>query len=236
MENVIVKDTMKAFIKDIDTGKVYYLGATSSSSINQSINQEFLRGDFGNKIVGKIDSDKTITFTVTPAMHSDNIIQIQSGKYFTTGTSINIPRSESLKVSSGTVTLDGTPAGDVSVFDQYGESLTATETTGTVTITGATDGDVVTVYYEEASSTVQVLDLAVDSFPTNYEVKLIGIAYQPMSNVVVADFYYLISNAVPDGAIDRTYEAGSNSNNPITFTAMDDGTGSYGKYIVAKRA
>ena len=97
----------------------------------------------------------------------------------------------------------------------------------------AADGSF-TVTDEEVTG--DILELRTDKFPKNYKVQLHGIAYDPETNKVVADIYYIFDKALPDGNIEETFEAGSNKTNEINFTAqVSEGTLSYGRYVVVPR-
>lgn len=187
----IIHDTLEAFLEDLDTGKTYFFGLTTSANINKSVAQEPIRAGLHNKIVGMIQSDEGLTFGVTVGVHYDDIYEIQMGNTFAEGTAT---------IQKVTESADGT--------------FTATE--------------------EEVTG--DILDLDADKLPKNYKVQLHGIAYDPETNVVVADIYWIFDKALPDGNLEETFEAGTNKTSEVNFTAqVPRGSSSYGKYVVVPR-
>ncbi len=97
------------------------------------------------------------------------------------------------------------------VVDEYGDvTVTETEVTG------------------------DVLDFKADSFPKNHEVQLKTIVYDPDTNRIVADMYFIFKRALPDGALSEAFEAG-NKTSDINFSAMADASGNYGKVVIVPR-
>lgn len=107
------------------------------------------------------------------------------------------------------------------VIDATIQDVTVDEATGEVTAT-------------ETTVTGDVLDFKADSFPKNYFVQLKTIVYDPDTNEVVADLYFIFDKALPDGALSEAFEA-SNKTSEINFMAQVDGAGNYSKVIVVPR-
>lgn len=80
----------------------------------------------------------------------------------------------------------------------------------------------------------EVLDFKADSFPVNHHVQLRTIVYDPDTNKVVADLYFLFKKALPSGALAEAFQAG-NKTSEISFTALVDEDGNYGQVIVVPR-
>lgn len=235
MNNVIIHDTLEAFIKDDANNKVYFLGLTTSGSIAQTVDQEPIRAGIGGKVVSVIQSNKNIEFTITTGVHYDDVYEIQSNSLFTNEV-VTIQKAESAKLVGGKLTINGTPVdGKVIVLDRHGKTVEATYADGEVTVTGGQEGAIYTVIYGE-EVTADVLNLESDKFPKNYTVQLHGIAYDADTNEVVADVYWIFDKALPNGAFTANYGMGENKTDEITFTAqVPIGSNSYGKYVVVPR-
>ena len=82
--------------------------------------------------------------------------------------------------------------------------------------------------------TGDVLEFKADSFPKNHSVQLRTIVYDPDTNEVVADMYFIFDRALPDGALAEAFEAG-NKTSEINFTAMVDSEGNYAKCVIVPR-
>lgn len=239
LDNVIVKDVLEAFIVDDVNNKTYFFGATTESNINQTIEQEKLKAGIGNKVKAILQSSKEVTFKIQNLFHSDNFLALQSGSTFTTA-SRDLMRRETKVAADNAgsieVTISGTPKNDeVTVLDKNNKEYSATYSSGTVTITNGVAGETYTVVYLETTADVNVLDFNADKFPSVVHVQLHGIAYDPDTNQIVADIYYDFKKAQPDGSVDRTYSAGSNTNDVINFSTIEDENGNYGEYYVVPR-
>jgi hypothetical protein len=234
MRDIIIQDVAECFAKNTDD-KAYFFGLTSSNDITQTIAQNPIKGGIGNGIISLIQSEKEIKFTVVNAIHNDDIYAIQSGTEFTSG-SYTVQKTEKCELATGKLTLTGTPVGTSAiVIDPEGTQTTGTIETKAITITGGTDGDEYTVIYGE-SVTGQILDLKSDAFPKNHYVEMHTIGYDPESNAVVCDIYWVFDKALPDGGLKASLKAGTNATDEITFTAqLSKGSKSYGKYIVIPR-
>ena len=211
MNNLVLRDTAEVYLKDSGDGSVYFLGLTSKADIAQKIQQEMLRGGIGNGIVGMLQFNKEIDFTVTTLLHSDDIIAIQNGAKQISGT-YTVQANEKLQLTGGKLTLIGTPNSDtVIVVDKTGKQMQATydTTTKTVTVTGGVEGDYYTVMYA-TSVTGSAIPLDTSMFPKSYYVELHSIAVDPDTNNVAADIYWAFYKAVPDGSMSVSHESGKN--------------------------
>lgn len=237
MNNLVLRDTAEVYLKDLSDGSVYFLGLTSKADITQKIQQEILRGGVGNGIVGILQFNKEIDFTVTTLLHADDIVAIQSGAKQISGT-YTVQVNEKLQLTGGKLTLTGTPSGtSVIVIDKTGKQLTATydATTKTVTVTGGTEGDYYTVIYP-TSVTGSAIPLDTSMFPKSYHVELHSIAVDPDTNTVAADVYWVFYKAIPDGSLSVSHEAGKSNGDTIKFVAMTPlNSTSIGQYIIVPR-
>jgi len=242
MDNIIVKDTMEVYLKDLsDATKTYFFGITSKADWASKIKNELLKGGIGNFTQGILFSEREEEFNVTPLYFSDSIVGIQHGVAPTSG-STDVMTNENLKVGvggTGKVTLVGTPktgTTTMEVFDAQGKKYTGTYATGVTTIaTPPVDGTYVTVVYPQ-TVTANIIDLRADTIPKNYMIWAKTICYNPDTNAVVQDIYLNFLKAVPTGEINNAFEA-KNQGMPINFLCMCPlGTKSFGSYITVARA
>lgn len=82
--------------------------------------------------------------------------------------------------------------------------------------------------------TGEVLDFKADSFPVNHHVQLRTIVYDPDTNKVVADMYFIFKKSLPSGALAEAFQAG-NKTTEIAFSALVDEDGNYGQVIIVPR-
>ena len=237
--NVVVHDVCEAIIIDETNDKTYFLGITSTNNVNQSIDSTPVRGGIGNKRVTTINNSKDISFEITTTLHSDDVYALQSGGLFKEE-AINVLKSETKQAIkdgiSVVVSIDGTPIGEVTVIDKYGKEQSGTFDAGEVTIENGKAGEFYTVIYEEAQLAASVLDLNAEEFPKPHKVQLHTIAYDPNTEQIVADLYWIFDKARPDGNLSAAYEAGNNQQDTITFNCETPiGSKSYGKYVVVPR-
>lgn len=114
---------------------------------------------------------------------------------------------------------------------QSGQKFTATSTAKVNTVTIGVDG---TVTATESTVTGDVLDFKADSFPKAHHVELRTIVYDPDTNEVVGDLYFIFKKGLPSGALAEAFQAG-NKTSEIAFTALVDEDGNYGQCIFVPR-
>ena len=132
-------------------------------------------------------------------------------------------------------TITGTPKSDtVYVTDIYGNVYTGTYSSPDVTILNGIDSNYYNIMYLETTANVDQIDLDVNSFPSDLHVQLHTIAYDEDGDNILADIYWDFPKAVPDGNINESF-TGDAKISTIGFKAIDDGTGSYGTYMIIER-
>lgn len=158
-----------------------------------------------------------------------------SGEIDTTTTCADASWGDTTLIAGVTCTITGTPKSDtVYVADVYGKTHTGTYDTSVVTITTGVAGSYYNIMYQETTANVDQVDLDVDSFPSDLHVQLHTIAYDENADEIIADIYWDFPKAVPDGSIDESF-SGDAKVSTIGFKAIDDGTGSYGTYMIIER-
>lgn len=114
---------------------------------------------------------------------------------------------------------------------QSGQKFESSETITINDIEVDTDG---TVSASEKTVSGDVLDFKADSFPKNHHVQLRTIVYDPDTNEIVADMYFIFEKALPSGALSEVFSS-TNKTTEIAFSTMVDADGNYGKCIIVPR-
>lgn len=241
MKNVVVHDTCEVFLKTLDNDKLYYVGITATSNVNQTIDQTPISGGIGNKRVTAIFNNKNIGFDVTTTLHDDDAYVLQGGADFASGT-VSVLTQETVQAVDATgvikVTITGTPTGgEVTVFDKFGKEYTGAFADTKVSITGGQAGEYYTVVYTITTPSGNILDLDSEKMPKTCSAQLHTIAYDPDTEEIVADIYWLFDKVRGDGAFGAAYAAGTNMQDSMKFNCETlIGSKSYGKYAVIPRA
>ncbi len=183
----LLKDTMEVFAKDIE-GKTYFFGLTTEGAVRRSISQDLIRAGLKSKVVGVLSTDETWGVDVTTGLHYKELMEIQLGSDFESGTKTIQEVSSEGVVSSKEVTGD-------------------------------------------------IIDLEPDRFGKTLEdVQLHTIAYDPDTNVIVADVYWNFFSVFPDGNFEQVLGAGANNIQTITLTpTVAKGKTNYGYYAIVPR-
>lgn len=235
-DGLIVQDPLEVIVFDGTNAK--FFGCTQEGNVTQTIDQTELICGIGSKVKAILNKQKTITFNVQTGLHNSDFIAYNSGTSFTSA-SFDIWKNERVLAAEDSgvkATITGTPkSGTVYVTDIYGKTYVGAYAAGVVTITSGTAGEYYNIMYQETTAAVDQLDLDVDSFPSDLHVQLHTIAYDEDADAVIADIYWDFPKAVPDGAIDESF-SGDAKVSTIGFKVIDDGTGSYGTYMVVERS
>lgn len=116
---------------------------------------------------------------------------------------------------------------------QFGKKFEESAEIEVQEITEAEDG---TTTATSKTVSGDLLDLSAESLPKNHKVQLKTVVYDPDTNVVVADLYWIFSKAISDGNLADTFEPGSNKTNELNFTCLVPLNGSsYGQLAIVPR-
>lgn len=81
-----------------------------------------------------------------------------------------------------------------------------------------------------------VLELETGSIPKYSELQLRTVAYDPETNEVVADIYYIFDRVSPQGEFEHSFGMGDNNVQDVSFQALvPTGKESYGRYVIVPR-
>jgi len=236
-----VQDTADVFYH-FANGDTRYFGCMNTANLEKTVDTEDIRCGIGFGLASIMYSNPDMTLTFTPAFWNDFFIEDATGDTFTSGESVNVWDYEQgnavLDTTDATVAITGTPVDDiVKVQDSKGKFYPATYTTSTVTIAGgaALAGQVVTVSYKKAV-TGDVLEFRTDNYPKVHGITLRTIAYDPDTNEIVSDLYFVFDRVLGDGALSLGLAGATNSITEISARVLPTNGNLFGKYIVVDRA
>lgn len=228
MTKLLISDTCDVVAKRLSDGNVFITSETSLSAISSTLGiNEKIFGGIGSKPVGIVRGQKEVTANFTNSLYDKNLIAMTQGVKVENGSATVFKKEEGLKVTdnagTGEVTISGTAVGNVAyVTNANGETDEATITTNTVTIpTGhATEGEIVSVSYQE-EVTGEIVALDSDKFSEGHYIEMHTIAYDPKTNRVVKDIYIQLDNAIPSGDLELSFENGSAIAPAISFDCFN---------------
>lgn len=249
LDNYIQHDVFEAVIIERDSAGAIVdakvLGYTSETSFNHSIESEDLRAGIGNKFFARLFKSKGVSFTITNEIGSDSMLEMSTGGKFKPLTeSLASVETAIVELSGGkgVIKLENLPSseselvGTPRILDRNNQPVNGTFTFSTKTIQlEGTDlvGQEVKVVYFVKKTELDGLAISASSFPTAREIHLRSIVYD-YDNNVVANVYYVIKRAIPNGNLDRSHAKGANISNQITFDCLEDSKGNYCYYFVEK--
>lgn len=76
----IVHDTLEAYL--VGGEKAYFFGWTTDGNVTRSITQEEIKGGIYNKTIAVLQTNDGMNFSVTTAIHHEEIMEIQMGSEF----------------------------------------------------------------------------------------------------------------------------------------------------------
>lgn len=251
LDNYVLHDVFEVLLVERDgAGAVVdskFIGYTSETGFSQSIEQETIKAGIGNKTVAQLYKSKDVTFNLTNAVGSDSLLELQSGSKFKT-VAQTLAVTERAKVvakeEGAVVVLSKLPkteqeiVGEVVVLDNNNveiEHAGLEFASKEVSLADQTHvGKTVVVTFFVKKTNVEVLEISADTFPTAREIHARSVIYDNETNKLIANVHYILPKAMPDGNIERSQSAGSNSNDSITFNALADEKGNYAYYVVEK--
>jgi hypothetical protein len=221
-------------------GDVRYMGCMNTTGIEKTISTTDIRCGIGAGLSSLLYTEPDMTLTITPAYFNEWLLEMNSGEEFDAAQSVNVWVAETdltptVATQDCTVTITGTPVGGiVKAQDAQGVLYPATFLTGTVTITGGANKGLMTVMYQKAV-TGDVLTFKTDSYPEVVGLTLHTIAYDPATNVVVADKYFEFDKVLGDGNMSLAMTLSTLSINEFTARVLPTQGNVFGKYITVER-
>lgn len=104
---------------------------------------------------------------------------------------------------------------------------------GNVTIQDVQEDADGLVTVTEKEVTADVMELKSGANPKNAELQLRTLAYDPDTNEVVAEIFYIFDRVQPNGEFSHDFGMGSNNVQTISLSALvPKGSDSYGRYVI----
>ncbi|MCY8467233.1 hypothetical protein P8917_10960 [Bacillus atrophaeus] len=234
-KKTVIHDVCNVVMKRKSDGKVIATAEAQTTSLSQSIQEDYLKGGWGNKNLFQMKSDKNITGAIKNAFFSLDWLAMQQGVKVENGT-VQVWEDETLTVESdGKVTLSKTPVDTISFENSEGESyLMETETTeGQLPTTFAKEGAKVKARYK-IDAEGEIVEIKADTFSEAYEMEYHTLEYDPETETIHSDLYIQFDKISPSGEAELNFEAGNAITPEIKFTALAVDN-SLGRFIRVKR-
>lgn len=219
-----LSNAAEAFLKDLSTGELTFMGCTVDSSINKTIEPNDVRCGISAGLDGIWYTNPDVTITVATGGWNDFLIQTQNDEDWATAQTVEVPKYVKdvtlvTSTTDGTYDITGTPVDDVVYFqDKNGKKYPATYATGTVTVTGGA-GLTGTIMWMESVSTANTLDFNTYSLPKAVGLVLHHVMYDNENNVL-ADVYFEFPKVVGTGELDLAMTLNNLASTSVTLRGL----------------
>lgn len=225
---LLVIDTADCVMKRKSDGHIFITAEAQLSSISGTLGiNEKIFGGIGNKSLAVMKGQKEVTSTLRNAFYDQQFLALTQGVAIKEDGSATVYKTEkSLKVADNAgaleITITGTPIDNtVHIRNAKGDVEQATSTTGKVTVPvgHATEGELVSVTYQEAV-TGDILELDSEKFAEAFTLEYHTIAYDPDTNAVVKDIYIQLDHVIPSDDFELSLENGTAVAPEVTFECL----------------
>lgn len=229
--SLYVIDVADVAFKQKSDGHIVFTSEAQMSSLSQTVDEEAIQGGIGSKTLYTVKSNKQMELTVRNATFDLAWLAMTQGVAVTEG-SATVMKNFNGVVVDGSVVVEATVTGEVTILNDARDSQKAEATAGSVTVPVefAADGDDVTVIVEE-EVTGKTVDIRSDKFSEKYEVQYKTIVYDNKDDRHVHDLYIQFYEVSPSAAFDISLENGTAFTPELTFTAMANKDNEIGKMI-----
>jgi len=222
-------NSAEAFLKDLTTGALKFIGCTTDTSINKTIDTEDVRCGLSAGLAGIVYTNPDMTVTIATGALNDFLIQLQNDEDWSTAQTLNVPKNSAVvnlvtAISDGTYTFTGdipVPVGDMYFQDEQGKAYPVVFATPTATVTGGAGLSGVFTWMQEVT-TAETFDFNVDSLPKSVGLVLHHVAYDLGTNEALADVYFEFDKVVGDGNLDLAMVLSSATTTSVTVRALPD--------------
>lgn len=233
----IVQDVCDVVFKRKSDGLVIFTAEAQLAGIDQTIKEDKVKGGIGNRTISVLRSEKEQKLKVKNAIWDTKWLEMSNGVVMSSKSNV-VYKKETGLVSDGTgVTIEGTPMvdGDIQVIANDGTMVEGTFAVDKITATGLVNGDRYTALYE-IEVTADTLEMKSDVFSENYEVQYSTIQYDPITNVVQADIYWVFDTVTPSDNWSMQFQSGQVIAPELDFTVLTPvGSNVIGKLIEVPR-
>ena len=223
-------NSAEAFLKDLTTGELTFIGCTTDTSINKTIDSSDVRCGLDAGLAGIVYTNPDMTVTIATGAFNDYLIQLQNDEDWATAQTLNVPKHTAevalvTATSDGTYTFTGTvptPVSDEMYFqDIQGKKYPVVFATPTATVTGGA-GLTGTFSWQEEVTTAETFDFNLDSLPKSVGLVLHHVVYDLSTNTPLADLYFDFDKVVGDGNLDLAMALSNPTTTSVTVRAIPD--------------
>ncbi|ARC67822.1 hypothetical protein ABES28_08595 [Bacillus licheniformis] len=236
-KKTVIHDTADVYWRRKSDGHVISAAEAQLASISQSISEEELKGGIGNRTLYLLRTDKSIDAKVKNAFFDMEFMAMTQGVAIEEN-KFNVSEREDVTVQvDGTVKLQKTPVGVVSLKNSKGASIQAEYKDEAVTVPDdfAKEGDVLTAVYR-IEVTGETVEINSNKFSEMYELEYHTIEYDPDTGVVYSDLYIQFDKVAPSGEFEMSLENGAAYTPELSFKVLAaDSSGRYGRFARVPR-
>lgn len=230
-------NSAEAFLKDLTTGELTFIGCTTDTSISKTIDTSDVRCGIDAGLAGIVYTNPDMTVTIATGALNDFLIQLQNDEDWETAQTLNVPKHTAVvplvtATSDGTYTFTSapTPVDDTMYFqDEQGKKYPVVFSTPTATVTGGAGLSGIFSWQEEVS-TAETFDFNIESLPKSVGLVLHHVVYDLSTNTPLADLYFDFDKVVGDGNLDLAMALSNPTTTSVTVRAIPD-SGKFMKQI-----
>ncbi|MBS4747536.1 hypothetical protein [Bacillus altitudinis] len=235
-KQTVIHEVGKITVRRISDKKVIGSSVTQMTQFTQQVQQDFLKGGWGNRDLYVINSSKEVSGNVRNAFFDLDFMAMQQGVKIE-NEAISVWEDENLTVSeTNTVKLSYIPISEVTLTNEDGEHLNVSTTSTEVAVPEqfAKKEAVITVFYQ-IEVDAETVEISGEKFSENYEFEIHTIEYDPKTSKVYSDLYIQLPKVNFSGEADISLEAGQAYTPEIGYRALADENGKIGKFSRVKR-
>lgn len=219
-----VQDTADVLLTRKSDGYQVFSATTQSIGIDQSVDEEEIKGGIGNSTQFTIKSNKSLEITVQDALFDFNWLAVTQGVKVNEKGQATVKQTEIVSVEeAGALNIKDKAVTDAVVIGNDGANHKATFASGAATVETLTKevGKNVTVSYEK-EVTGNTISIRADRFAEKYQAQLRTVAYDKDTEAIVKDVFIIFENVTPSSEFSMSLEAGSAMAPEIKLRAAAD--------------
>jgi len=206
-----VHDTADVVLTRKSDGYEIFSATTQSISLDQSVNEEEIKGGIGNSTQYTIKSDKSLEITIQDALFDINWLAATQGVKVDENGKATVKQTEIIEVGdAGALKIADVEATKAIVIGNDGKNHEVTFSNGSATVEELTKekGRNVTVSYQK-DMTGKKIDIRADRFAEKYQAQLRTVAYDQETEKIAHNLFVLFENVTPSSEFSMSLEAGS---------------------------
>lgn len=219
-----IQDTADVLLTRKSDGHQVFSATTQSIGIDQSVDEEAIKGGIGNSTQFTIKSNKELEITVQDALFDFNWLAATQGVKVDEQGKAKVKETEIVEVGeAGALTIADKEVTEAVVIGNDGKNHEAEFTSGSATVGSLSTekGKNVTVSYEK-DVTGSTIAIRADRFAEKYQAQLRTVAYDKDTEAIAKDVYIIFENVTPSSEFSMSLEAGSAMSPEIKLRAAAD--------------